>query len=107
MCVGTPMQVERADAFVARCRDGETLEDVDTTLVGPQPPGTWLLVFLGTAREVLTPARAAEVRSALDAIAAIARGDTEIDHLFADLAGREPELPAHLRPSADADGACP
>jgi len=54
MCIGIPMQVVEQHGESARClyRGQESL--VDTMLVGPQPVGTWLLVFLDTAREVLS-----------------------------------------------------
>lgn len=100
MCVGVPMQVlESRGERAALCdgREGRVL--VDLSLVGPQPPGTWLLTFLGAAREVMTPEAAARTGAALDALAAVLSGDTStIDDAFADLVSREPQLPEHLRP---------
>ena len=61
-------------------------------------PGTWVLVFLDAAREVLSARDAARIGDALKALALIGRGETDVDHLFADLIGREPELPEHLKP---------
>jgi hydrogenase assembly chaperone HypC/HupF len=98
MCVGIPMRIERVEGFRARCRahTGEA-RSVDLALVGDQPEGTWLLVFLDTAREVLDPQRARQIHEALAAVDAVMSGETAVDHLFADLVDREPPLPEHLR----------
>lgn len=100
MCIGVPMQVaQAAGPGAAWCvgREGRGL--VDTALVGPQPPGTWLLTFLGAAREVMTAEAAARTNAALDALARALAGDASvIDAAFADLVSRTPELPEHLRP---------
>lgn len=90
MCIGIPMQVIEAGEFSALCRGQDRVERVDLALVGSQPEGTWLLVFLGAAREVLTPEDADLIASALEALSAIARGETNVDHLFPDLAGDHP-----------------
>ena len=98
MCIGIPMQVVRCEEHRALCVSGSDETWVDLSLLGPQPKDTWVLVFLGAAREVLTEARAAQVQDALGAVAAVMEGQTDaLDHLFADLVGREPELPEHLR----------
>ncbi|MCM2328624.1 MAG: HypC/HybG/HupF family hydrogenase formation chaperone [Lysobacter sp.] len=103
MCLGIPMQVvEVAGTSAAWCtgRNGRSL--VDMTLVGPQVPGTWLLTFVGSAREVMAEEAAARVDAALDALNAVLEGDTaSIDAAFADLVSREPTLPEHLRPSGE------
>ena len=99
MCLGIPMQVVEAQGeSAAWCvgRDGRAL--IDMALVGPQAPGTWLLTFVGSAREVMTPEAAARVDAALDGLAAVLEGDSAaIDAAFADLIAREPQLPEHLR----------
>lgn len=92
------MKVISADPYQAWCQGFEETVTVDTLLVGKQPPGTWLLVFQGMAREVMSEERARRVLDALDALRAVARGET-FDHLFPDLVGREPQLPDFLRPS--------
>lgn len=101
MCIAVPMQVLAATDHGAVCRDGSAPDRqvaVDLTLVGAQPPGTWLLVFLGAAREVIDAGRAGQTLDALEALRAVQRGEA-VKHLFADLIGREPELPEHLRQS--------
>lgn len=102
MCIGIPMQIVAAQPGTADCEGMGQAAHVDMALVGEQPVGTWLLVFLGTAREVLSEARAAEIGNALRALdVAMQGGDAaEIDSLFPDLAGREPELPDFLKSAA-------
>lgn len=46
------------------CR-GDERREVRTALVGGVVPGDWLLVFLGDARERLSPGRAAEIEATL------------------------------------------
>jgi len=97
MCVGIPMQViENAEGH-AWCQAHGQLRRIDTLLVGNQPVGTWLLTFLGAAREVLSTARATQINEALQAVNLAMQGDSRLDHLFPDLVGREPQLPAFLR----------
>lgn len=96
------MEVVSAGAHHAVCRGRNGLERVDTLITGPVEPGQWVLCFLGAAREVIDAERARLVESALAALDAIATGQGELAELmdshFADLVGREPQLPAFLRP---------
>ncbi len=97
MCLGIPMQVTGLDTDSAWCEGrGERLK-VDTRLVERPRPGDWLLVFHGVARETLSEQRAADITSALEALDAALRGETDLDSHFADLVDREPQLPEHLR----------
>jgi hydrogenase expression/formation protein HypC len=104
MCIGIPMQVEYSVPGHAWCRAMGTERCVDTLLVGDQPAGSWLLVFLDTAREVIDEARAVQIRQALEAVAAAESGEP-FDHLFPDLVQREPQLPDFLRPAPEGPGA--
>ncbi len=99
MCIGEPMQVLACDGATARCMDRHgQRRDVDLLLVGPQPEGAWVLVFLDVARELIDEARAACVRDALDAVGAVMRGEAaDVDAAFGDLVGREPQLPDFLK----------
>lgn len=107
MCIGIPMQVVQCDDFVALCcprNHGDSAnkhETVDITLVGKQAVGSWLLVFLGAAREVMTETQALNTLNAVQAVENIMNAQspssTDIDNLFADLVDREPELPEHLK----------
>jgi hydrogenase expression/formation protein HypC len=102
MCIGIPMRVLEAlpGRAVCEARGGRRL--IDMSLVGEQPPGTWLLTFLDAAREVITAEQAALVTDALQALDLAVSGQAspaDIDRLFPDLANREPQLPAHLYPA--------
>lgn len=100
MCMGMPMQVVEMRGTHALCEaDGQT-ELIDMILVGEQAQGTWILNFLGAAREVLDPEYATQMRQALIALQVINQihdPQAQVDTLFADLIGREPPLPEHLR----------
>ncbi|MET0072090.1 MAG: HypC/HybG/HupF family hydrogenase formation chaperone [Candidatus Thiodiazotropha sp.] len=87
MCVGIPAQVIEAGEFVARCRTRNGEERINLMLIGPQPVGTWLLTFLGSAREVITEQDARQIDQALDGLSAIMSGEEEIDvdHYFPDM----------------------
>jgi hydrogenase expression/formation protein HypC len=102
MCIAVPMQVIQSSPGWALCGTGDAddrREQVDLRLVGDQPPGTWVLVFLGAARDVIDEQRAMQTRDALEALRAVQQGES-VEHLFADLIGREPELPEFLRERA-------
>ena len=104
MCIGIPMQVVEAGFGYARCEGMGVSREVDTLLVGEQPPGTWLLVFLNSAREVLSEEDAARISDAVKAVDHVMSGkvstepltDTVIESMFEDLVGREPEKPPSL-----------
>lgn len=98
MCVGVPMQVIESWPGGALCRARDGDHSIDTSLIGEVEPGAWLMVFLGAARGVLSPEEAKRSADALAALEMAMRGETDFDHLFADLVGREPQLPPLLRP---------
>jgi hydrogenase expression/formation protein HypC len=104
MCIGLPMRVFEADGSFAWCESGNEREQLDMRLVGEQPVGTWVLAFHGAARQVLSAQEAAQALAGRRALAAVLSGDGQIDAFFADLVGREPELPAHLLPSHSRKG---
>ncbi len=87
MCVGVPVQVIESAECMARCcgRNGE--EQVNMMLIGAQPAGTWVLNFLGSAREVISEQDAVNINKALDGLTAIMQGETgiHIDDYFPDL----------------------
>jgi hydrogenase expression/formation protein HypC len=64
-------------------------------LLGPLPAGTRVLVHIDAAVRVLDDAEADAIDRALEGLSAALEGQA-FEHLFADLIGREPELPAHL-----------
>ena len=97
MCIGAPLRVIESDGSFAWCEDGAECERLDMMLVGEQPVGTWVLAFQGTARRILSEDEAAQTRAGRHALASVLRGEGQTDEFFADLVGRVPELPAHLR----------
>lgn len=92
MCVGTPMQVLKAGDAMALCRGRNGDEPVNMLLIGAQPSGTWVLSFLGWAREVISAEDARQIDRALDGLSAIMQGAESIDveHFFPGL-GRTAE----------------
>ncbi len=69
---------------MATCRGRNGDEQVNMMLIGPQPEGSWVLNFLGSAREVLTEQDAININKALDGLSAIMSGEADIDieHYF-------------------------
>lgn len=103
MCIGLPMQVIESGFGRALVEGMGQRREVDTLLVGEQPAGTWLLVFLDSAREVLTEGEAERIGDAVQAIDRVmglppgaVPEDADIDSLFADLVDREPPKPPSL-----------
>ncbi|MCU7844276.1 MAG: HypC/HybG/HupF family hydrogenase formation chaperone [Candidatus Thiodiazotropha sp. (ex Monitilora ramsayi)] len=84
MCVGIPAQIIESGEFVSRCRTRNGEEQINMMLTGPKPEGTWLLTFLGSAREVISEADARNIDKALDGLSAIMSEvqDLDVDHYF-------------------------
>jgi hydrogenase expression/formation protein HypC len=84
MCVGIPALVLEDGDFVARCRTRNGEEQINLMLTGPQPAGTWLLTFLGSAREVISELDARQIDQALDGLSVIMGGEEtiDVDHYF-------------------------
>jgi hydrogenase expression/formation protein HypC len=99
MCIGFPMTVIEDLGSEALCERHGARERVSMLLVGPQPAGTKVLAHLGAAVRVLDDLEARQIDDALSALEAALRGEN-VDHLFADLVDREPELPEFLRQQA-------
>lgn len=79
MCIAIPVRVVESGEFSALCEGRNGLVRVNVMLVGEQPEGTWLLNFLGSAREVVSEQQARQIDQALDGLAAIMQGEAEID----------------------------
>lgn len=94
MCIGVPVQVIRAGDFMSLCRGRNGEEQVNMMLIGSQPEGTWVLNFLGSAREVLSAQDASNINQALDGLSAIMAGkqNVDIDHYFPDLGPTTEEI---------------
>lgn len=101
MCVGEPMQVLGVDGIAAIATDGRVTATIDLSLTGPVDPGTWVLTFLGTAREVISEDEAQKISAALDGLRNVMAGGDAGD-AFADLDARAPQLPPHLQAALDA-----
>ena len=91
------MQVVHSEGLFAQCEGRGLQRRVSLALLGEVAIGSWLLVHLDMAREVIDADRAVEVNRALDAVEAVMRGDVDMG-LFDDLLDREPQLPEFLRP---------
>ncbi len=87
MCLSVPMQVRALEAGgdIAVVARGERHERVNMLLVGPQPVGTWVLVALGFAKEVVGEGELELIEEALAALAATLDGDYRAEAYFADL----------------------
>ncbi len=100
MCVGIPLRIVSADGTNAIATDGTRTEALDLSLIGTQPPGTWVLSFLGAAREVLSEDEAMKIGDALRGLERLMAGG-ELGDAFADLEERGPVLPPHLAAALD------
>lgn len=97
MCIGIPMKIVAVEGEYAWCEGMGERKRIDTLLVGSQPVGTWVLVFLDSAREVLNEEDARRITQAVQALNLAMQGEVNVDHLFDDLIEREPQLPEFLQ----------
>ncbi len=95
MCLGIPMQVIESGLGYSLCDYQGTQRRIDTMLVGQQPVGTWLLIFIDAAREVIAEEDALKINDALSALNTVmAGGEADIGNVFADImedSGGNPE----------------
>lgn len=96
MCIGVPLRILSVDGIAARATDGASESLIDLSLTGPLAPGTWVLSFLGTAREAISEDEARMIADALRGLGAVMAGG-EVGDAFADLDARTPTLPPHLQ----------
>ena len=99
MCIGIPMQIRSQDGLTALCagRGEERRVSLYVPASNPSAPGSWSMSIPRSASS--TRPRFRCLNDALDALEAVDRGDP-FEHLFADLIGREPQLPDHLKSNA-------
>lgn len=97
MCVGIPMSVLSYEDGMAECEGRGRRERVNAMLLGELAPGTWILAYQGSAVREMSADEAQQTNQALDALEAAMNGADDIDVFFADLVGREPTLPSHLK----------
>ena len=96
MCIGFPMRVIEGDDMVALCERGGKVAHLSMLLIGEQPPGAWVLAHLGSAVRTLDEDEARLIDEALRGVVEAMEGG-DFEPRFADLIGREPQLPEHLR----------
>ena len=101
MCVGIPMQILSVEGIAAQAQESrdKPVEIIDLSLTGPLEPGTWVLSFLGAAREVITADEAQKISNALNGLRSLMEGG-DLGTAFADLEARTPSLPPHLQAAA-------
>ena len=102
MCIGIPMQIVAVEGEHAWCEGMGERKRIDTLLIGQQTVGTWVLVFLDSAREVLQPEDARRITQAVQAVNLAMQGVVNVEYLFADLVDHEPQLPAFLQTATQA-----
>lgn len=83
MCIGIPMQVVQLEPGHALCAGQGEVRRVRTALIGPCQPGDWLLVFIDSAQEILSPERACEINDTLALLQAALAGDAGTEPAFA------------------------
>ncbi len=85
MCIGVPVQVVEEGEFMSLCKGRNGEEQVNMMLIGSQPVGTWVVNFLGSAREIISQEDACNIDKALDGIAELMAGnEIDVDQYFPD-----------------------
>lgn len=97
MCIGLPMRVVEVADGMALCERRGATARLHAMLLADLVAGDYVLAFQGSAVRILDRDEAAQTDAALDALAAVMHGAGDVDAHFADLVGREPQLPPHLR----------
>lgn len=95
MCVGIPLRIVSTNGLTAVGENGPRTETLDLSLTGPVEVGTWVLGFLGAAREVISDDEARLISEALGGLERLMAGE-ELGDAFADIEERGPQLPPHL-----------
>lgn len=76
MCIGIPMQVTVVELGYAQCAGRGDVRRVRTALVGDVTIGQWVLIFIDSAQECITPERAQEINTTLDLMEAVMQGES-------------------------------
>jgi hydrogenase expression/formation protein HypC len=88
MCIGVPMRVREHGEVMALCEGRGKLQRINMLMVGDCPPGSWVMTFLGVARDVLSEEDAAEINRALDELESILRGEAVFEGRLPDFGGK-------------------
>lgn len=87
MCIGIPMRVLEGGEVAALCEGRGERQRINMMMVGDCPPGSWVLTFLGVARDRLTEEEAGEINQTLDEIEAVLHGDFGFEGRLPDFTG--------------------
>ncbi len=90
------MTIVETDGMSAICEYGNEQRRVSVMLLSEPQVGANVLVHIDTAVRLLDDDEARLIADALDGLN-VALDDHDCDRFFADLIGREPQLPEHLR----------
>jgi hydrogenase expression/formation protein HypC len=96
MCIGTPFCLSEAGEFSATGVARHEQRMLSLLLTGPLQAGDWVLAQGDLAIRVIDAREALLIANALEACAAAELGG-DFEAGFADLIGREPQLPEWLR----------
>jgi hydrogenase expression/formation protein HypC len=96
MCIGTPLRLLDGGEFEARGAGRDGVRVLSLLLTGALPAGAWVLAQGNLAIRVIDAGEAALINDALAACEAAERGE-DFEAGFADLIGREPQLPPWLQ----------
>ncbi|MCP3849198.1 MAG: HypC/HybG/HupF family hydrogenase formation chaperone [Gammaproteobacteria bacterium] len=93
MCIGIPVQVIDKGEYVSLCKGRNGEEQVNMMLIGSQPVGTWVVNFLGSAREVISEEDAVNLNKALDGMLELMEGkEIDVDQYFPDIGEPQEQL---------------
>jgi len=93
VCIGIPVQVIEEGEFMSLCKGRNGEVQVNMMLIGPQPIGTWVVNFLGSAREIISEEDAINLDKALDGMQELMTGnEIDVDHYFPDMAMTQDQL---------------
>ena len=94
MCIALPLKItEFIPPHRAVCDAGGERQTVDVSLLDGLVVGDWVSVHRGIAVARMEDVDARRILDALSALDRVQAGDTDVDHLFADLVNREPQRP--------------
>ena len=81
MCLGIPMQIKHVEGFSARCEAKGVERDINLFMLQDQLPveGDYVLVHVGYAIQIITPAEARSAWELFDQILAAQGGEAAAD----------------------------
>lgn len=88
MCIGIPMCVLESGEVTSLCEGRGERRRINMLMVGNCPAGTWVMTFLGTARDILSKEDAADINRTLDELEAMMGGSFDSEEHLRESAGR-------------------